>query len=551
MLTALLVLLVSATLARADAPADYAALLAAFNNKDWTRTLDLAEAFVKDHADYRHVHAAYYMGGNAGVNSAQYERGEAMYRALLAKHLHSRHVGKARNELVNLLANARRLDDCIKQCRSNLEAEPEAIHRDDWRWRIGECQFRLWAFKEAEASLKAFLEGFPQSRHRARAQEHLAMINPPLKVGPGRVVEGYAGKYTHDVRFARELRALPGYVGAAWSMLRITLGLELSGKCEYVIEFRDKGFTREFERAVADTIALDYKPVTRIVFYTEHVVLSSADFRSRVIHELKHAAFRGAMGQAYLDRPRWVREGLAVYGAGQTKDRIAAVLGNEVFAGSDPRRVLDGIDDADHNVTDYIEDALAFAWLETRKKGAVHEYCRRLLAGEPYDKTFAALAGMEFAKALTVAADWIKTEIDVRLGKAEREFVSLQSEHVAASSRDGEGAWATGGIARYEGWLKANPDHLLVPNARYRLGRALIAAGRHEDARRILALVAAEELRCTLTDDAQFRIARSFEIEGKAAEARAAYGVLLRDYCWSAHAIALQDKHQAAGPVKE
>src|SRR5690606_413175 len=151
---------------------------------------------------------------------------------------------------------------------------------------------------------------------------------------------------------------MPGEVADAWKILKQTLGVDLKG-AQVVFEFRDKGFTRDTNRAVTETIAVDYKPYTRIIFYTEHVVVSAEDHRSRIVHELKHAAFRDVMGQAYLDLPKWVREGLAVYGAEQLEDRLAAIVGGETFSGRDPRKLLDGVDDADHDTNDYLEDAAA------------------------------------------------------------------------------------------------------------------------------------------------------------------------------------------------
>lgn len=550
-LAACLLLLLVAPLC-ADADGDYAALLASFKAKEWTKTLDQAEAFVKAHPDFKHTHAARYMGANAALNAEQYERGETLYRDLLAKHPTSSHADKTRSELVTLLSNARKLDACVTQCEENLKARPETPGVEYWRVMTGECRFRLWQFKQAETDLRAFLKDYPESRFRGRAESSLRGINPPLKLGANGVVEGYAGKYVDDARFHRALKALPAHFVEAWKVLRETLGVDLAGKAVVAIEFKDKGFVRDTERAIAETISLDYKPVTLITFYTEHVVVHEEDFKSRVIHELKHAAFRGVMGQGYLNLPKWVREGLAVYGARQTEDRAYALMSNEAFAGQEPRRVLDGIDDPDHDVSDYIEDAMAFVWLEARKKGAVHTFCKRLCAGEAYDKLYSELAGMEYALALKAAADSIKADFDKRLGSAEAELKSIQAAQGAAQGRGQEAKWATDtGIAKYAAWLKANPGHLLESVARYRMARAMVAANQHEDARREFAVVAADELRCTLTDDARYWIARSFELEGKAEQAEAAYGVLLRDFSWSSYAVKLKDTRKAAGPVKE
>jgi len=547
-----LLLMLFALPLRADVDADYAVVLEAFKAKEWARTVDLAEAFAKANPEFKHTHAALYMGGNAALNAGQHDRGESLCRELIAKHPASKHADKSRSDLASILANARKLRACVVQCDANLKASPEYTGRDYWVVLKGECQFRLWEFKSAEATLKEFRKTFPQSRFAARADGCLALINPPLKAGSDGVVQGYAGKYADDVRFAKALKDLPGHIEAAWKVLRETLGMDLAGKARVLIEFKDKGFVRDTERALAETISIDYQPVTLITMFTEFVVVNPQDFKSRVCHELKHAAFRGLMGQAYIELPKWVREGLAVYGARQLEDRIAALLSNEFFAGGNPRRLIDGIEDADHDVTDYIEDAMAFAWLEARKKGAVHAFCKRLCAGESYQKLFAELAGMEYAAAIKTAEESIRADIEKRLGTPETELKSIQSEQAAAQGRGQEEKWARdSGVEKYAAWLKANPAHVLAAVARYRMARAMLAAKQYDKARAEFELVVADDMRCTQADDARYWIGRGYELEGKTAESEAAYGVLLRDYSWCGYAAQVQAAHKPAGPVKE
>ena len=533
----------------ADADADYQALLEAFKAKRYAETLEKAEKFTADHADYKYADAAHYMGGNAGLNGGDYTRGETLYRALLEKHPGSRHAGKARNELVTLLDADRRLDDCITQCEANLKAEPDSANRDRWTYMIGQSRFRLWQFEQAEKDLKAFQKQFPESKLQNSAVYYLERINPKLEIDKNGLVAGYSGKFVDDARFQAALKRMPGEVADAWKILKQTLGVDLKG-AQVVFEFRDKGFVRDTNRAITETIAVDYKPYTRIIFYTEHVVVSAEDHRSRIVHELKHAAFRDVMGQAYLDLPKWVREGLAVYGAEQLEDRLAAIVGGETFSGRDPRKLLDGIDDADHDTNDYLEDAAAFLWLEGRKKGAVHAFCQRLLKGEDYGKLYAELSGLPLREALDAAAAFTLELVDKRMGDAEEQFIRIRDEDFR---NGGKAEWVNDkGAEQYRAWLKANPDHPLAANCRYRLGKALINAGKYEEGRECLRnVLELDQVRSSICDDAQYWIAVSYEREGEAELAKQAWGVLLRDYSWSRQAIERKDTHQAAGPEKE
>ncbi len=536
----------------ANADADYQALLDDFKGKRWSEALARAEAFIEKHPEHRYLDAAHYMGANAGLNARQHDRAEALYRAMLEKHADSRHIEKARNELVSVLEDSRKLQECIVQCEANLKAAATSRYAERWQYLIGACNFRLWEFKKAELQLSEFIKQHPTSSYVRSARNYLQQINPPLKLDDSGIVKGYGGKFTEDVRFRRALENLPKYVAEAWDVLKRTLGVDLKG-AQVVFEFRDKGYSSSAARAITETIAVDYKPFTRMVFYTEYIVTSEADFRSRVIHELKHAAFRDIMGQQYLNLPKWVREGLAVYGAEQLNDRASAILSNRIFGGRDARAVIDGLDDADHSTEDYLEDACAFLWLESRGKGNVHTFCRRLLQGQAHGPLFAELAKMELPDALDAASAFAGKYIDERMGKAEAAYAAIRNDENAARRARAEVAWfSEGGIARYEAWLKKNPDHVLTADCLYRLGKALIATGRHEAGRARMARVVAEhQLTSTICDDAMYWIARSYELQGRHDQSAATWGVILRDYSWSRPAIQHKDKYKPAGPVRE
>jgi TolA-binding protein len=545
---ALILLLLAAPLHADTADDAYTALLDAYKAKRYSEALEKAEAFVNDHVDHKYTGAAYYMGGNAGLNADEYDRAEVLYRGLLEKHAENRHCGKARDELVTLLDSARRLTQCIAQCEANLKDEPESAARDRWRYMIGQSRFRLWQFEQAEKDLKAFKADFPKSSWINSADYYLGRINPKIEADKNGVVKGYNGKYVEDDRFKAALNALPGHVTEAWKTLKTTLGVEIKS-AQVLFVFEDKGFNRDTNRAFVETICVDYKPTTRMLLYTEHVVVSAEDFRSRIVHELKHAAFRDMMGEAYLNLPHWVREGLAVYGAQQFDDRVAAIVGGEVFSGRNPRDVLDGIDDADHDTNDYLEDAAAFMWLETRKKGAVHAFCKRLLKGEDYGKLFAELGGLPLRDALDAAAEFARKLVDELLGEGEAQFTKIRAEDARNADK---AAWvAKTGKAQYEAWLKKYPDHPLASNCRYCLGKVLVLAKLYEEGRGYLQQVTdLDQLRSTICDDAQYWIAKSYDDAGDTENAKAAWGVLLRDYSWSRQAIDNRSRHTPAGPVK-
>jgi tetratricopeptide (TPR) repeat protein len=374
-------------------------------------------------------------------------------------------------------------------------------------------------------------------------------------VGPDGIDRGYEGKYVKDVRFLGALKRTPGYVEEAYAALKASLGVDLKGRADFVLRFQDTGANRQGGlRGKANTFSRAGKPAVEILFYSEYLVLDEEEYRQRLAHEIKHAGFRTLMGQAYLNLPKWVREGLAVYGAGQLGDRMSHILSGEVFSGRDPVAVLDGIDDLNHDNSDYLEDSLAFEWLESRKMGNVKAFCRRLVSGENPGKVFADLAGLPVKESMEEAGAHCLSRAEAALGEGYRSFLVLRKSNIDAS-RSGMASlkrWlAREGDGSYEGWLSSHRGHLLEPNARYRLGKALVIVGKYDQGRRWLSQVLGEDnRRSSIGDDAAYWIGLSFEREGREDKAREAFGAFLRDYSW-ANQVKKIKGHEPAGPVLE
>lgn len=538
-----------------DADGAYKTLLETWKSGKHAEALALAEAFVRAHPDFKYASGALYMGGNAGLKAGEPARAEPLYRALLKRFPTYKKARAARDELVSALSSSRRLEACIAQCEENLRADPDAPQRDRWAFYRGESLFRLWRFDEAKEALEAFLSAHPDSSLAGRARESLGRIEPGFETDGFGVVKGYAGKYLGDGRLQRARESLPALVEKGYGALQERLGLDLRGRAAVLFQFEDAGDKgRGGTRGNSFAVCRKGAPATVILFYTEYVVLSPEDFEGRVVHELKHAGFRGLMGQRYLELPRWVREGLAVWGAGQTEGRVLSILSNEVFSGKDPMALLNGIVTG-RSFSDYMEDALAVAWLEEGRPGAVARFCRLLSEGAGAEEAFAEAAGLPWDEAIAQADAACRGRVASLLGEGWPAYRALREDGFDAQRAGPEAlaSWLEAeGIERFASWLEAHPDHPLAPNARYRLGKACVLAGRHEEGRRWLQRVLEGDfLRSTVCDDAALWIATSFEREGKDGQARDAFGILLRDYSWSKAAAKARDRFDAAGPGDE
>ncbi len=537
-----------------DAVADFKALEKAASEKRYPDALKLAEEFAKDHADDANTPRACWLGGDAGQRAKEYSRAAVLYRALATRFPGAPDAPNARHNLVIVLSADRKLEDCIVAIDDNLKLTPKEPRVEHWNYLRAECLFRLWRFDEAKKALNEFLKAFPSSSFAKRARDYLGDIDPPWTLDKNNVVEGYAGKYKGDARLAKAIALLPEYTKEAFEVLKKSLGVDISGKCDVVYRFIDKGNSRNSERATTSTIGRNNKPFTVMTFYTEFVVLDLEDFHSRVIHELKHAGFRGIMGQKYLDLPKWIREGLAVYGAGQLPDRMAQILSNYVFGGKDPRKALDGIDDrdADHTTDDYLEDAFFFSWLAWRPRGGTIEFCKRLVEGENYVIVISALCKKPFPETIAEVNDELARVVGKLLGEAYETYSKLRGDEAKAerAGADALKKWLNDeGLKTYDVWLEENPTHLCAPLVRYRIGKGLNTVGKFEEARKVLAAIVAECDRCsTVCDDAAYQYALSYELAKDEEGAKREFGIFLRDYSWCAYAADAAKKYKAAGP---
>lgn len=542
-----------ATPVTADAAADLKTLEQSFAQKRWLESLKLAEDFVAAHAGDANVPRACTLGGNAGQNAKEHARAAELFAVIVKRFPDAPEAHGARHSLVLALSSARRLEACIAAIDDNNKALPGDARAEHWQFLRAECLFRLWRFDEAKGALEAFIKAWPKSGFAGRAQRYLGDIDPPWTLDNNNVVQGYKGKYEGDKRLAAAIAKLPAYTKEAFDVLKKSLGVDISGKCDVVYRFADKGASRDGERATTGTIGRRGKPWTVMTFYTEFVVLDEEDFHSRVIHELKHAGFRGIMGQKYLDLPKWIREGLAVYGAGQLPDRMAQILSNFAFGGKDPRAVLDGIDDRDpdHTTDDYLEDALFFEWLSARDNGT-HKFCRRLVRGEDYKAIIADICKQPYEEVMAAAAKYCAERVEKALGQGYDDYVKLRGDE-AKAERAGKAAlvkWLNDeGLKAWGAWLDKNATHVCAPLARYRIGKGLNTVGKFEEARKVLAAICAECDRVsTVCDDAAYQYALSFELAGDEEGAKREFGIFLRDYSWCAYAADAAKKYTAAGP---
>lgn len=543
-----------------DAPAsrepkgqDAQAIIEACKAGEPDKAIKLAETLAK--ADPARADLADVLLEAAGAlaQAKQYGPAADLYRMLIESCPKSARLKTARTELAACYYYSRQLKECFEQVEVNLKLYPDSPWAEYWRFQIAQIHFRLYRYSEAKTALEKFLADYPSGDYSGHAKAYLGRIDPPLRIDENGIV-GYSGKFEKDIRLQAAVKALPKHVDEGFDTLRKRLGVDLRCHTHVLYSFRDAGpKTGGGLKATTRLIGRNNQPTTIIYFYAEAAVTNLEGFRKTTVHEMKHAGFLGMMGDAYHDLPNWIREGLALWGSEDVEQRLQLVLCNAIAGGKGPMAVLDGIEDPDHDVRDYLEDVIAFEWLASKDPNNIHAFCRRLLKGEPYREIWADLSGTSYAEAMSQANAYCRRRATAALGEGYTTFAKLRKESDAAMKRgaDATRQWLDGGGKdRFQRWLAGNAGHAAEPMARLSYARCLIIAGQYESGRELLAKILAEDgCRSTLMDDAQFWTGVSYNHQRDHANARKAFGAFLRDYPNSPYARQLLGKMPVAGPV--
>lgn len=127
-----------------------------------------------------------------------------------------------------------------------------------------------------------------------------------------------------------------------------------------------------------------------------------------VCHELVHAYFRRFLTRLqYAALPRWAREGSAVYLANQIGERISIALVRDF---DNPTRSIDGLSGT-HDFDDYLEDGLAFAWMDSQKTDGAVVVLNRVLQGRSIAEAIQDELNISEDRFYTLAHDYAVAQV--------------------------------------------------------------------------------------------------------------------------------------------
>ncbi|MBL9086095.1 MAG: tetratricopeptide repeat protein [Planctomycetia bacterium] len=471
-----------------DRPA-YDRVLAAYKAKRFGEALEAARGFVAAHPDHKFAHSALFMAAQSA-----YE--------------------------------LRRWDDVVAEADRYLVRFPTAEYADRVTVRRAQAHFKARRPKEAAAGFDAFVAAKPGASLAGEARAWRARIDPVDRDVRGNVVLDYAGKYRGDATYAARVAEVERLVPEAVKRIRARLALPAGPPPPFRVRFADIG-ERPSDLHMSTSEELvggEVRQALRI--YTEPLVLRRYDLADTLTHELLHVWHRHVLGEPYYDVPKWAREGLAVWAAGQGPGRLGLMA---VVFGSDPKvtdpvaRIVNGLGGS-HSVTDYAEDYLAFAWVEERKGLAgAQALARRLLATSDVAAAFSEAVGLPFAEVEAAVRGHATTAVAKAL--AGRDAYLEARRAVDAGPADAA-------IAAADAYLAAHPSAPFAPRARYDRALALFRAGRSADALAAFDRVLAEPLAELYVDDVLEHRVRIAAARGDAAALEAAARAFVRDCSW-------------------
>ncbi len=277
-------------------------------------------------------------------------------------------------------------------------------------------------------------------------------------------VEAYRGKYSAEAWCRALVEAMPGYVSESLSVVEARLGIIPDPAVTIQILLRDA------HPQTLKAISPSRRPPFRTFHYPGgrvHILLNMEFFadmrhdpRQIVLHELVHAVMRTHLKEEdYTKIPHWVREGLAVWTAEQTDERIRTVIRESVRRGS-LDRVVPGLEAGDHGLGRYAEYALAMERLVERSgNDAIKKLAQELCAGESCQSVVSELSGERYARFLRESNAFARTRVATKIPRMIDAYAAIVRADKARKYSDVE--------RRAGRFLRQHAKSWLAPNVMY------------------------------------------------------------------------------------
>jgi tetratricopeptide (TPR) repeat protein len=376
----------------------YDRILDAYKKKRWPEFDTRSAEFLVEKPDYKFAHSVRFMIAESYRQRKRLREAVDAYEAYLARHADANLADRSRGALISTLNQDGRSAEALAKADEYLEKWPEGAARPRVAWeravaleglrrfadaaaaydgiegsfaeraryRTGVAWFRGGEYEKAKAALEAFLERFPASSWERSARDYLYRTDAPYSKIVDGVVKDYEGKYAGEDWIAVLLGRLPKLRAEALGRIREAVGGKVPET--FLIRLADAGASQAGLFASTRVEVVGGEPRQVLILFTESLSLGNFDLDSTLTHELYHALQRERLGDDHYRTPKWVREGSAIFVAGQGPSRIrmiAADVGRRTSYADPMSRLVNGLDGR-HTLNDYAEDVGAFLATEAR-----------------------------------------------------------------------------------------------------------------------------------------------------------------------------------------
>lgn len=187
-----------------------------------------------------------------------------------------------------------------------------------------------------------------------------------------KALQQYEGKYKKSARLLRFAKHLPKYQSRALKLIKKRLGIIPEDNILIKVVFKDAieagaKTIQTFRGPAFSTFWDDDEGKIVILLRTEFLVNRRYDPREELTHEMAHAVMRERMiRNDYAALPRWLREGLALWAAGQVESRIQ-VAAKSIDGRKSQASLFAGLETGTHTIDRYAEDVLAIEYIAGRQ----------------------------------------------------------------------------------------------------------------------------------------------------------------------------------------
>jgi len=337
------------------------------------------------------------------------------------------------------------------------------------------------------------------------------VVHLDIKAGVDR---SYRGTYARDPRFRSMARNLAFLRVRALRVAQDRIGLECYEPERFVVRFKDYPRCSHFG-ASSQPVRAEAGDLHLVTLSAEQFVVGVMNVHDSLVHEFIHCVMREKMGdRPYLSVPKWIREGIAVWGAGQLRELSRNVIADAFLADRDvlsAQREFERLLDKRGN---YLMDALLFEYIQVNHgEDAVRFLISEIAAGVDFIKAFERATGMDWHELMFRRDQFARMHFEgILVASGLREFQAAQRLHRLGSHE--------AAIERMYALVQQRPDSLLTPKAWYWIGKWEAELRQYDQAAEAFATVVylfSDHL--GLQDDSRYRLAECYSRMNRYAEA--------------------------------